>query len=203
MSTVISESRDLLFKAFVAAQKKLENPHYDRENSFHKNRYATLASVRNTITKIIGEFGLGVSQHLSLNGGFIECETLVMHESGQSMSSTFSMPVGEKSTPQQHGIVSTYLRRYSLMAMFNIVGEDDSDGEDTPVPSGEVSVAEAREKLSTAIRAAGVAACEKALADKLKQNGMSCIRDLAGFGVVTEMVAMLDIVSKLPTKTKS
>jgi hypothetical protein len=174
----MSESKKELYASLVKAQSSLKNPKFDKVNTFLKTSYATLASVREAITAPLAENGLGVIQNLSLEDGKVCCTTKIVHESGQFEESRFAMPVGEKATPQQYGIVSTYLRRYSLMAMLNIVGDDDTDAEDRSHPEQSVDADTLREKLGNEIRRVGAAVSTTALKPWLEKLGLEKIGDI-------------------------
>lgn len=58
----------------------------------------------------------------------IDIETTVIHESGEWVSGTLSMPA-VKNDPQAFGSACTYARRYSLSAMLGVCSEEDDDAE--------------------------------------------------------------------------
>ena len=60
----------------------------------------------------------------SLENGIVSVETLLLHSSGEYISSIMSLlPI--KTDPQSIGTCITYIRRYSLAAVLNIAQEDD------------------------------------------------------------------------------
>ena len=70
----------------------------------------------------------------SFENGVVSVETIVMHESGEWISSISSSPIS-KSNPQGVGDAITYLRRYSLAAIFGLAQKDDdgnSNSESSP-----------------------------------------------------------------------
>ena len=54
----------------------------------------------------------------------VEIETMLVHESGERISSMLAMPLGQF-TAQAVGSAISYGRRYSLMAMIGLAAEDD------------------------------------------------------------------------------
>lgn len=124
-----------LIPALVQAQVAMKNPRFDATNPHFKMRYASLAAVRDAVTPVLAQHGLAVTQLLTSTDGRICCETILWHTSGQYLGSTLSLPVG-KNEAQSYGAASTYARRYGLMALCNVVGDTDDDGEDpAPLPS--------------------------------------------------------------------
>lgn len=122
-----SDSIASLAKALVAAQKELKNPALDKSNPHFRSKFASLAGVRDTVTPILAKHGLTVLQLLCNDEHGVACETVLTHESGEFISSTFSVPV-TKHDAQGVGSAATYARRYALMALCNVVGDEDDDG---------------------------------------------------------------------------
>lgn len=100
----------------------------------HGYSYADLASVLTLSRPLLKQHGLSVSQLLSNDNDTIAVETVLMHQSGQWIGSTASMPIDRKTTKegrpinsfaQDAGSVVTYLRRYSLTAILGIAQTDD------------------------------------------------------------------------------
>lgn len=119
-----SESIAALAKAMAAAQGEIENASKNTVNGHFKNRYADLAEVLNTIREPFSKRGLSFVQFPSFSDGVAHVETMLMHESGEWISSVASAPVS-KHDAQGVGSAVTYLRRYSAAAMAGIAQEDD------------------------------------------------------------------------------
>jgi len=120
-STLIAELALSLSKAQGAIKGALKdslNPHF-------KTKYADLASVWDACREQLAKNELSVVQmpDVSETGG-VAIETILMHSSGQWISSRFVMPLAK---PDAHGVGSaiTYARRYALAAMVGIAPEDD------------------------------------------------------------------------------
>lgn len=113
--------------ALAIAQAELRNPAFDSSNPHFKSKFASLANVRDTITPTLTRHGIAVLQLLGFDEGRVTCETVLTHKSGQWISGTFSMPP-TKPDAQGTGSAATYCRRYSLMAIVNVVGDEDDDG---------------------------------------------------------------------------
>jgi hypothetical protein len=116
-----SDSIKNLAKALVLFQVKVDNIKKDASNPFFKSKYASLSNILDSIKEPLTESGLTVIQ---LPTDEHELTTIVMHESGEYISSTFKMaPV--KNDPQGLGSVISYQRRYSLSAALLLNVEDD------------------------------------------------------------------------------
>lgn len=112
-----------IFKALGNFQAKLQVIGFDKENPHFKNKYASLAAITKTIAPIMSEVGLSYTQLIQEN----KIITILFHiESGEQLQSEINLIQGK--TAQQFGSDVTYMRRYSLLAMLGIVGDDDDDG---------------------------------------------------------------------------
>lgn len=93
-------------------------------------KYATLDSIWDACRKPLSDNGLAVVQ-LPTNGeGGLTLETILLHSSGQWVSSKLSLPesAGRMSELQAMGSALTYARRYMLGAIVGITTGDDDDG---------------------------------------------------------------------------
>jgi len=114
--------------ALLQAQAAIKNPKFDTQNPHFKTRYASLAQVRDTLTPALTAAGLVVTQFLSTVEGAVCCETILWHPSGEYLGSSLRLPAG-KTDAQGYGAASTYARRYGLMSLCNVVGDEDDDAE--------------------------------------------------------------------------
>ncbi len=119
-----SEQINELAAAMAKAQAQLENAAKSSNNPHFKSKYADLAEILNTVRPVFSANGLSVTQCPSFEAGIASVETVLMHSSGQWMSSVISAPVG-KQDAQGVGSAITYCRRYSLAAIAGIAQEDD------------------------------------------------------------------------------
>lgn len=134
-----SESIGELAAALCKAQTKMKSAIKDRANPFFKSSYADLSSVWDACKGELAANGLAISQHPTTDAnGNVEVETVLIHSSGQWMSSTLAMkPV--KNDPQAFGSAITYARRYALAAVVGVVTDDDdgnhASGRNEPKPA--------------------------------------------------------------------
>lgn len=128
-STEINE----LTKALVAARKEMNS--VGKGATAHYGNYADLntfidASIDHLLAHDIMVTQPPVTQFIPSDSNqvpstlLIGCTTLIMHSSGQWMSSTLLLPCMDLS-PQAAGGVITYSRRYSLQAILLLPAKDD------------------------------------------------------------------------------
>jgi hypothetical protein len=115
--------------ALAKAQAEIQNPKFDSVNPHFKNKFASLAAVRNAIVPVFAKHGLSVLQNLTTTADHgIACETVLLHSSGQSMRlGPLTMPAS-KADAQGYGSAATYARRYALLGVAGVAGEPDDDG---------------------------------------------------------------------------
>lgn len=138
--------------ALAKAQTEMSNPKFDKTNPHFRNKFASLAAVRDAVVPVLAKYGIACVQDLQNAEGGVACTTTLVHASGQSMTfGPLRMPVS-KADAQGFGSAATYARRYHLMAVANVVGDEDDDansatGKPAPAvgigvhnPMGEVEV---------------------------------------------------------------
>jgi hypothetical protein len=122
---------DKLAPALVKAQGMIEGAVKDAKNEFFKgpkgaSKYATLTAVWDAAKPALQANGLAVLQLPCVAPhGHVGLTTVVLHESGQSISEKFYMPLKDASNPQAAGSAITYARRYALSSVLGICPEDD------------------------------------------------------------------------------
>ena len=125
-----SESIKNLAMALKKAQSEMGEVKFDSTNPFFKSRYASLGAVIETSKKALENNGLSVSQPATTNEYGVGVTTVLMHESGEFIESTISLPItDQKNIAQEAGKIITYLRRYSLASLLNLYSDEDTDGE--------------------------------------------------------------------------
>lgn len=115
--------------ALAKAQLDMQNPKFDAQNPHFRNRYASLAAVRDAVVPVLAKHGISLTQDLRTSSGEISCVTVLTHSSGQQMLfGPLNLPVS-KQDAQGYGSAATYARRYALMAVAGVVGDADDDAE--------------------------------------------------------------------------
>ena len=142
------------YKALVAAQGKIKNPAFDRNNTHFNSKYATLQAHIDALRPILHAQGIAIVQKVgSTDDGRLTLTTALVHESGAREESTVAVPLPEN--PQKVMALLTYLRRGMLAAICCVAGDEDDDG-DAVVPekpaAKEIPPAELERRLE-AVRA--------------------------------------------------
>lgn len=128
-----SEQTNELAQALSKAQGEMHNAELDKKNPHFSSKYASLAAIRNTVSKPLANNGISYVQMTGVdeNGQFV-LFTRLTHSSGQYMESRFPLPVNLDKM-QAMGSALSYARRYTLAAVCGIAaGEDDDDAESAP-----------------------------------------------------------------------
>ena len=119
---------DKIARAFVAAQAEIGGVEKDSKNPAFKSRYASLEAVIDAAKPVLIKHKLAFLQMPgALTEHGLSVTTMILHESGQHISSTLTVPLAKRD-PQGAGSAITYACRYSLMAMLGMPPVDD-DGE--------------------------------------------------------------------------
>jgi hypothetical protein len=118
---------DHLAAALAKAQGQIHAAEKSRKNEHFRSKYATLADVWDACRGPLSANGLSVAQLVRAADGGVEVETVLLHASGQSISSVLALPVAQN-TAQGLGSAITYGRRYGLAAMVGVAPDEDDDG---------------------------------------------------------------------------
>jgi len=105
-------------KAFGPALKSSTNPHF-------RSRYADLSACVEAVIDALNQNGIALMQQTCDSTDGVTVETVLIHESGEVITSGKLHVPAAKHDPQGYGSALTYARRYSLMAACGIAPEDD------------------------------------------------------------------------------
>jgi len=142
-----------LTKALCAFHKEVGTIHKEARAQY--GAFADLATVLSTISQPLSKQGLAVTQTFVgvSEGEGINLVTTLRHTSGESVESVLPMII-QKGRHALHdfGAACTYLRRYSLLAILNLVADIDTDGvvEEPAKPAVQQSVKPAETKAKAA-----------------------------------------------------
>jgi hypothetical protein len=135
-----------------------------------KGNYGTYTTLAGALAAVqpATAFGLSHTQVLQpINDEFMVLRTMLMHTSGETLSSDLPIPIryeGGRTTPMQAmGGAITYARRYGLLAIYGLAGDDD-DGE-TAVPAPRQQRNAPPKKRDTTLQTDAIR--------KLKESGVS------------------------------
>jgi hypothetical protein len=123
-----SEQMNELATALCAAQAEMQAAKKESVNPHLRSKYADLASIWEAIRVPLTKNGLSVAQVFEADHGEGEVlvRTVLMHKSGQSISSALRLPIAKRD-PQGVGSAITYARRYGLSAIVGATADDDDD----------------------------------------------------------------------------
>lgn len=119
-----SESIAKLSVALVKAHAEIGVVVKGASNPFFKSKYADLASVVEAVKPALLKNEIVVVQGLQDAEGGVAIETMLLHSSGEWISSTLRLPAA-KEDAQGYGSACTYGRRYGLMAICGVPADDD------------------------------------------------------------------------------
>ena len=123
--------------AMCKAQAEMGGASKSKDNPFFKSKYSDLSSVVRAVKDPFTNNGLSYVQFPIEENGRIGIETILMHESGEYLSHSFTVQLS-KQDAQGAGSALTYCRRYSLQAVAGIPSEDD-DGNNAAKGQGNIS----------------------------------------------------------------
>lgn len=112
---------------FIKFQGEVKNLSKDSDNPYFKSKYLGLDSALEFILPLLNKHNFCLIQSPSFDEDAIVLETCLYHVSGESLIKTMRM-VPADSKPQTVGSCITYMRRYALLPMTGITGENDDDG---------------------------------------------------------------------------
>ena len=130
-----SETIKELAAALVKAQAKIKAALKDSTNPHFRSKYADLSSVVDAVKAPLLEHGISFIQGVNDAEGGVAVETMLLHTSGEWLSSTLRIPAS-KQDAQGYGSAITYGRRYGLQSMCGVPAEDDDGNAATASTSG-------------------------------------------------------------------
>lgn len=119
--------------ALLLAQKEIGGAKKGATNPFFKMKYSDLGSVMEACKEAFNNHGISVIQPVTTNENGTYVETVLLHESGEFITSQMKVSCKNPDNPQEMGSAITYAKRYSLQAIAFIPSEDD-DGEAATKP---------------------------------------------------------------------
>ena len=145
-----SESIKNLAASLCKAQAEMGGAVKDSKNPFFKSDYADLTSVIKAIKEPFANHGLSYTQFPTNDDGRIGVSTLLMHESGEYLEHSYTLPT-TKADPQAAGSAITYARRYALQSIAGIPTADD-DAESAMIRNNQSKNAVLSEKQAKEIK---------------------------------------------------
>lgn len=121
-------------QAFGPALKSSTNPHF-------RSRYADLSACVEAVIDALNQHGIALMQQTSECADGVIVETVLIHDSGETIHSGKLHVPATKHDAQGYGSALTYARRYSLMAACGIAPEDDDGNAATRPAKASISPA--------------------------------------------------------------
>jgi phage terminase large subunit-like protein len=137
--------------ALAAAQLEFLPIYKENENPAFRSKYADLATVIAATQKALAKQGLVVIQSPTTKGKDLTLTSMLVHSSGEWLSSDLTMPATMRDgfTAQTIGSAVTYSRRYALQALIGVSADVDEDGnEASGVGSKQAAQAVADKKIA-------------------------------------------------------
>jgi len=123
-----SDKIDKIFPALIKVQAELSPVHKSSKNDHYNHDYAKIEVLQEAVRPIMAANQMAVVQSPKPSEvGVMALETMFIHESGQWMRETATVPF-QRHDPQTYCGAVTYARRYSLASMLNITCDNDDDG---------------------------------------------------------------------------
>lgn len=154
-----SETITKLAEALNKAQSQMGAAIKDSKNPFFKSKYADLSSVIEACKEPLNRNGITILQpHVTIDG-MNYVETLLLHVSGESLSSLTPIICTKANDPQQLGSAISYARRYGLQSLVSLPADDDDGeaamGRTKPEPKAEPVVVKAEVKVEAPVKPKG------------------------------------------------
>ena len=134
-----------MLKDLIELEGELTNPKTNADNPYYHSKYAPLEEVLNIVRPALLKHNFALVQTLNQKEQIIYIKTSLIHTTGERIESELPIPLptimGENEQyqktqiqvpyglgdAQKIGAYITYMRRYSVLAMLNIVGEGEDD----------------------------------------------------------------------------
>src|SRR5580693_3889529 len=118
-----------VYKALFKAQEEIQNPLKNKENPFHKSRYADLAAYLDSTKGPLRKYDLFFTHTTFVREGLIICKTSLNHMSGQSIFTELPLGSATGIGMQAMRAAITYAKRYNISDICNICADEDDDAE--------------------------------------------------------------------------
>ncbi|MFZ9570349.1 MAG: ERF family protein [Vulcanococcus sp.] len=127
-------------KELPAALAKFQAEHHaaGKDGKGNYGTYTTLAGALNAVQPATA-YGLSHVQVIEpISDELMVLKTLLLHNSGESITSALPLPIrsqGRGNEMQAMGSALTYARRYGLLAIYGLAGDDDDAESTTQLPA--------------------------------------------------------------------
>jgi hypothetical protein len=111
--------------AFIKAKRAFMPALKDKNNPAFRSKYADLGACLEAVEDALLENSIALYQETFEDQTGVTVETVLLHESGETIRGGKLHVPAAKQDPQGYGSALTYARRYSLMTACGIAPEDD------------------------------------------------------------------------------
>ena len=129
-----SQTITKISNALLLSQKEMGMALKDSSNPFYRSKYADLNAIREACMPALNKNGITLLQPTVNIDGRNYVETILLHESGEWISSETEILFAKPNDAQAQGSGITYARRYGMQSLVN-VGADDDDGNTASTPA--------------------------------------------------------------------
>jgi len=117
-----------MVEALLAFQSEVPDLHKDKDNpAFRGSKYLSLDRLTDAVRPVLTRHGLVWSAMPSSLDGAPALSYRLLHRTGELVEGTMPLMLS-KQDAQGQGSALTYARRYALMAVLNLVADEDDDG---------------------------------------------------------------------------
>jgi len=106
--------------------REVTNPKFNKKNTHFGNKYADLECILEQVKPVVSGHGFRIFQTLNEDKWL---SALIDTETGEVVLSVRTPFIVDKQSPQAVGSALTYYRRYGILLLLNLVGEEDDDAE--------------------------------------------------------------------------
>jgi hypothetical protein len=104
----------------------LTNPKFNKKNTHFGNKYADLEGILEQVKPVLSDHSFRLYQGMKEDKWI----TALVDVKDGNIPLSVSIPfIPEKQSPQAVGSALTYYRRYGVLLLLNLVGEEDDDAE--------------------------------------------------------------------------
>lgn len=121
--------------ALLYVQSELPKLKKDKNNPFFKSKYVPLEQVIEVVLPILNKHGIVLVQTPTTLGGQPALKTILWHVSDEKVEDTMLLSSKTPNDPQAQGSAITYARRYALMSLLGLIGDEDDDGNRASQPA--------------------------------------------------------------------
>lgn len=128
-----------MIESFIELQKELPKLDKKADNPFFKSKYVPLDEVIGKILPVLNKHGFALVQDVGYTPDNKPNLTTRLRYVGGGGFKSVMLLMSKAEDPQAQGSAITYARRYALMSMLGLVGDEDDDGNRASTQVGPVA----------------------------------------------------------------